>query len=292
MRKLLDAFWGIRKAIVTTLAYISLWLYGSEARWKDLWNQSFPPAEPTQRDLTKAKDLDLLLSAAKDTLKAAEDRNSAITDKCKTLLTVSSFLVAVVGILLPKNLNFGSHWIQIAFFVAALALFNAVMLLLEFFSVRAGMVVTHDQSDIELDSDLLKRSLIKAYFDVQSDLDSRTNYLVEIYKAARFSFLTAFTVVILLFALTLFGRPPEEQARLVAQQLRKDSEFLAAARGRQGEPGLKGDIGPKGEIGPKGDQGPRGDHGENCYINADDLVERVLRHPRFREAIARDARRP
>src|SRR5256885_53635 len=104
MRTLLDTFWLGRKVLVTTLAYISLWLYGSDARWRDLWHQSFPAGEPVDRDLSKAKDLDLLLRAAKEVLKAAEDRRSGITDKCKTLLTVSSFLIAVVGVLLPKNL--------------------------------------------------------------------------------------------------------------------------------------------------------------------------------------------
>lgn len=276
MRTILDIFWQCRKIAVTTLAYISLWLYGSEARWRDLWSQTFPPAEPIERDLNKAKDLDLLLTAAKEALQAAESRRAGITDKCKTLLTISSFLVAVVGILLPKNLAFGSRWIQVAFFIAAIALFNAVMLLLEFFNVRAGMVVTHDQSDVELEPAGLKKSLIKAYFDVQADLDSGTDYLVEIYKAARFSFLSAFTMVILLFAITFFGNPPAEQATLIARQLRNDREFVAASRGEQGATGPKGDQGARGDIGPKGEPG------ENCYVNTDDVVRRILEDPRFK----------
>jgi len=259
-RKALDGFYRLRKVMTTAIAYASLYIFGSEVTWSDLWNEKFVSSTKTSRDLNGAKDLDLLLSEAKSYFATAETRRTAITDKCKTLLTLSSLLLTLVGVLLPK-LPLSSAWLQILFFVAAAALLNAVILLAIFFGVRRDMTMCLDPEEVSLGKDDLRKVLINNYFQCQSDLDNQNDYLVEVYKAARFFFLSAFTLLVVVFSLNFFHDSQNEQAKAVAKALRGDNTFLQSVHGDKGEPGPKGDAGLKGDQGPKGVPGPKGDIG-------------------------------
>ena len=90
VQKLLDKFYWFRKRVVTLITFASIRLFGSEVKWGDMWNEKFISSQHTDRDLSKAGDLPLLLAEAKESLKNADSRRAGIADKCKTLLLASN----------------------------------------------------------------------------------------------------------------------------------------------------------------------------------------------------------
>jgi hypothetical protein len=100
--------------------------------------------------------------------------------------------------------------------------------------------------------------------------------LVEVHKAARFFFLSAFTIIVGVFAIGFFSRSPDEETKAVAQQLRSDPSFVAQIRGDRGEAGPKGDSGQKGDTGPKGE---RGEKGEKASVDENEFIELLLKDP-------------
>jgi hypothetical protein len=200
--------------------------------------------KPELLNLDDAKDLDLLLAQAKDQLKQANDRRDAITDKCKTLLTLGSLLVALMGVFLSQSLTFRSLWLWVIFFFAAAFLVNVVLLILVYFAVRQEQVVCLLQDDVSLDAVNLRKSLINAYCQTQSLKDNQTDYLTDIYKVARFCFLIAFIMIAFLVSLNVvFPQYNDDQQKLI-QQLRSDTQLIDLLRGPKGD---KGDRGPAGQ---------------------------------------------
>ena len=105
-QKGLDGFHGLRKKIVTTITYLSFRFYATEVTWDEVFNETFKDArEYKELTLSTEENLDILLDEARTGLAAAETRRSGITDKCKTLLTLSSVFLALAGFLLPKSLS-------------------------------------------------------------------------------------------------------------------------------------------------------------------------------------------
>lgn len=260
MQKLLNAFYWTRKGVTTFLAYVSLRIYGSEVKWSSLWNEVFPSSAHSDLNCDKAQDLPTLLIVATEALHGAEARRAVITDKCKTLLTLSSLLLAVIGILLPKTLLSNPIWIKVAFFVSGLCLLNAILMLLVFFGVGREMVVTLDQKEVELPNDDLKKNLINLHLRCQVEMDNRTDYLVEVYKAARFFFLSAFSFVAVIFFATFLTRQEDPTARIV-RELRGDPKLIELLRGPRGE---------------------KGERGEKTAVDTKQIVDDVLNDPRLK----------
>jgi hypothetical protein len=265
VQNILDGFHWSRKCLVTAIAYFSLRLYATEVTWSEVSNGLYDSSKHTDRDLTRVGDLSLILTEAKDSLKESEGRLVAITDKCKNLLTLSSILLTLVTVLLTKS-PCNSIWMRMLFLVSALAFFDAVILLMVFFDVGRGMSIDIGQEVVDLPTDDFKKCLINLCFKCRIDLDNRTNYLVDVYKVARFFFLSAFTMLVLLFSLNLFLTTPEDSAKAVAHELWSDTNFVQIVRGEKGDPGPKGDRGLNGEPGPKGDRGEKGDSAERIIL--------------------------
>jgi len=260
IQKILDKFYWLRKYFVTAITYLSIRLFGIEATWQQVWQESFDSFKHTNLDLSRAGDLSLIHAEAKECLKNSEARLAAITDKCKNLITLSSLLLTLVATLLTKG-STDSVLIRVLFFASGLAFFNAVVLLMVFFGVRAITTIDIEQNEANLPSDDFKKCLINIYFKCRTDLDNRTDYLVEVYKVARFFFLSAFTLLVLLFSLNLFLLSSHNLEKAVARELQTNTNFLQSIRGEKGDPGAKGDAGPKGDRGDKGDRGEKGDSG-------------------------------
>jgi hypothetical protein len=253
LQQILDAFYWLRKHFVTAITYFSFRLYGSEINWSQLRDGKFDSTKHNDRNLDQAGDLSLLLSEAKDGLKDSEARLAVVTDKCKNLLTVSSFLLTLVTVLIAK-VSFDSVLMRICFVISALAFFDTIILLMVFFDVGVGMTINITQQEVELRTDDLRKCLINLYFRCRTVLDNRTDYLVEVYKVARFFFLSAFTVLVSMLILQLFLMAPNDSAKAVVRELRADTNFLQSVKGEKGDPGPKGDPGLRGE---KGDNGER-----------------------------------
>lgn len=268
IQKLLDGFWWLRKWVISCLAYISLRVYGSEVSFQSIWLEKFPSKTNANLNLDKAKDLPGLLSVAKECLKVAESRRAVVTDKCKPLLTLSSLLLGLVGVLLPTAFAFDALWMRMLFFASALALLNTVALLLVLFAVGASSVISLDQDEVALEKDDLQKNLINSNLQCQADMDQRTDYLVEVYKAARFYFLSAFTVVVILFAISFFSQSTGDQTERVIRELRSDPHLIELLRG------------PKGEIGKDGD------HGKDGTVNVNEIIEQLIRELRIEETFS------
>jgi hypothetical protein len=190
------------------IAYASFRLYGIDnVSISNIKEGMYTQNNHTPRNLEKAKDLDFLLSTSKECWENAKNRRSAIIDKCKTLLTMGSLLLGFIGILLPKSFAFDNTWMRIVCFVAVLALLNTVTLLLVFFGIGRESEISLDQEEIELDSDNLKKNMINLYLQCQSSMDNRTNYLVDLYQVARFFFLMAFSVIVILYSVDFIMSP-------------------------------------------------------------------------------------
>ena len=262
LQKVLDAFYYARKATITAITYCSLRSYGLEVKLEDIRKESYAGSKHVDRKLDKAQDLELLLEEAKEVFKRAEARRTLVMDKCKTLLTLGSLLLAVVGLLLPKSLAFGSAWMSILFFLAALAFLNVVILLAVSMGVGTETGISIDQADVDLKGEGRKKSFINLYLLCETATNNRTDYLVDVYKAARFYFLSAFTLVAALFAINFFLHSPDDEMKAVLQRLRGDQVFIESIRGQKGDKGDRGEKGDRGDKGDKGDKGERGEKGE------------------------------
>ena len=264
-QKGLDGFHGFRKKLVATITWLSFRLYATEVTWDEVFDEQLKDAQEYKNlALSTEENLDVLLEEARNGLKAAEARRSGITDKFKTLLTLSSVFLAIAGLLKSTS---NSIWVSIPFVLSGLAFLNVIMLMVVFFGVRSIMAIHIDQKEAALPRNDLKKQLINSHFQCQTELDNRTDYLVEVYKVARFYFLLAFTVLVLTVGVSSLLTPRDAQAKAVAKELRGDNTFLQSVRGdkgergEKGESGVRGDPGAPGGPGPKGDRGPKGDPG-------------------------------
>ena len=256
-RRALDGFYEFRACCTTMVVYGAFYLFGIEVTWAQTKAENFNSRKHRDLEFSDQSDLDLLLQEAKGLVNGAEARSAAISDKCKTLLTLSSAILAFVGVILPK-LSVDSLWTKIFFAIAASPMLVAAFLFAVFFGVRAGMRVTIDQHEAELAQKELKKSLINNFRHCATDQENRSDYLAEVYRVARFFFLSSLMALTILFTVNLFSSHPADQARAVASQLHGDTNFIQSVKGERGSQGPKGDIGVPG---PKGDQGERGERG-------------------------------
>jgi hypothetical protein len=260
LQSTLDAFHYARKTVVTAIVYLSLRLYGSEVSFVSLWSRTFDSARHTDLNLNEAKDLEALLAEAREDLKRAEVRRSVVMDKCKVLFTLSSLLLGAMGLLMPKAFAFSHSWMKVSFFFATLAFVNVIVILVFFFGVGNEMKVALDQEQVGLEGKDLKKCLVNLYLKCGTATENRTDFLVELYKVAQFFFLSAFTIIALLFSVNFFTQSPDEEMKEILKRLRGNQSFIESIRGEKGE---KGDVGAKGDKGDPGPQGERGEKGQS-----------------------------
>lgn len=266
-RKVIDGFYWGRKYIVTAIIYAAFLMFGTEITWKELFDEKFGEFKHTNRTFTDTSDLELLLQEAKDSLKTAEARRDGIWDKCKTLLGLSSLLLTIISVLFPK-ISFDSGKTKLLFAIAALPLLIAVVLFAVLLGVRTGMRVEIEQADAQRNSNDLKKTLINNYLQCGTNLENQNNYTLEVYKVARFFFLSSTTLLVAILFVNLICASVNQQAIAVAKELKTDTNFLRTIQGDRGVRGDKGDVGPPGQKGDPGPQGvpgapgPKGDRGE------------------------------
>jgi hypothetical protein len=259
-----DRFYYAREGFGNALVFLSLRLMAVEVTWKDVEDKSLTPTrEDGPLDLTDAKDVDTLLDVAKDAFKTASDRRASVIDKTKTLLTLGSLFLALVGFLLPKDLAYSTDW-QKALVVATVLLFlHAIVLLLLFFTVGKEMTVCLDQDTVGMEETELKRCLAISYLESRSANDRRTDYLVEVFKAARFAIFAAFVTASTLFGSTFLFQAPGDQATKFIQKLRGDAGLTELLKG------------PKGDVGTPGAKGLQGLPGKDAHVDLKALAKQV-----------------
>ncbi|MCI0541277.1 MAG: collagen-like protein [Verrucomicrobiales bacterium] len=264
MQRFLDGFHDFRKALVAWLTYCSIRFFGTEITFEEVEAGSLKNRQHANLNLDGASDVDSLLDAAKECHKAAMDRRQVVTDKCKTLLTLSAFILTITGLFVPRASEFETWWLRIPFFLAGLLLLNSVVLLLVYFGVGKEKEASVDQADASLDKENLRKAMINQYLDCEVAYDNRTDYLIEIFKAARFFSVSAFTLIVVLFLVSYLTHTSTTDASKIIRQLRSDPQLidlLRGTKGEQGPQGIQGERGPEGPKGPQGEKGPQGDRG-------------------------------
>ena len=279
----LDQCYYARRAICRSLAYFAIRAYGIEVTYDLIKKGSYDGRVPTPLHLDTASDLDTLLDMAKDSMSIADRRRGIITDKCKTLFTLGSLLIGVVGLLLPKYLAFDSIWMKFLAVAAVAILFKAFFILLVFFDVGQEKDMSLEQADVPLDAANLRKSLLNRYRECSADIDNRTDYLVDVYRVARFCFLSAASIVAGLVVVSLWMNSPSDQNERLVREIRSDATLIEILRGPQGNRGAQGERGESGADGHKGERGARGENGRDAQ--ADDIVDRLLNDQRFLEAV-------
>jgi hypothetical protein len=262
MQRVLDNFFYLRKFVVDCLTFVSIRIYGIECTFADVKKRAYSHARHADLNLDDAKDLDTLLASAKDRFKDAIDRRAFVTDKAKTLITLNSALLAILAAFLPKAADFDSVSVSVLFYGGVLLLLNALVIMWVYFDIKGETVLELQQTEVGLDKDNLKKSLVNSYLQCQVGTDNVTDYLADLYKTARFLFLAGFLVVFVIFSVNYFSRSQSSDAERIIQQLRSDPKLIELLRGPRGERGDKGEQGERGPQGDRGSQGEKGQQGE------------------------------
>ena len=142
--------------------------------------------------------------------------------------------------------------------------------------------MTLDQSEVDLEPKDFAKNRINLYLQCQVALDNRTDYLVDLYKVARFFFLSSFTLIVILFSISFVSSSARSDASEIIRQLRSDPELIELLRGPKGGQGGQGNKGDQGERGP---QGQKGDNGQDAVIDEEKIVDRILNDPRWRKKL-------
>src|SRR6266851_3458129 len=261
MQSVLDWLFYARKFVIDCVTFASIRLYGIECTFKDVQKRAYSQAQHINLNLDAAKDLDTLLASSKDRYKDAIDRRAFVTDKAKTLITLNSALLAILGAFLPKATEFDSLWVSLIFYGGVLLLLDALIVMWMYFDIKGETVLDLEQGEDMLDKENLKKSLINSYLRCQVDTNNITDFLADLYKTARFYFLFGFVVIFVIFSASYFFRSPSSEAERVIERLRSEPKLIELLRDPRGEQGKQGEKGPQGGGGPEGPQGTSGEKG-------------------------------
>jgi hypothetical protein len=246
------AFWRVLRSGIDGLTFLSIRLYGiSDCGFEDIRNGRYQNRKYDSLNLDRAYDLELLLLQSRALLESATKSRDVVTEKCKTLLTLGSLVLSIIGVLVPNWIRPLSMPERIFCFLAGLCLLLSIMLLLVYFAIGSEKRLDLSQNEVELGSSDLKKSLINDHRDCAIATENRTDYLVDVYKASRAYFLTAFFLIFWLFSVNYFGASSNVGTATVVSRLQTNPNLIFLQ-------GPKGDKGDRGEIGPKGEKGDPG----------------------------------
>ena len=240
-QRVLNSFYMVRKYVLDSLIYISFRFYGLEVTRRDIENGTYDsPRDFLKLNLDNA-DVDGVLLATQESYAESGRRMLAISDKCRSLLSVAALLLTAIGVFLPKYLVFNALWMRITFFITAVLLLNCITITLIFFSIRNHTTLSIDQAEANLPPNDLKKSLINDYRECKWSLEKKIDYLVNVYSVARFFFLFSFSLFVLLFSWNfLFVSAPADPS--FERVLKKELAFIKGEPGKSGEKGDKGDT--------------------------------------------------
>lgn len=220
--------------------------------------------------LEQASNLETLLAAEEKAFERENLRRDATEARARTLLTVVSIVFALIGLFgLAEAAGFTALWI----FAVLAMLFSlmCVFLCLTVFAVGNQMTVTVRQEEVSLDNDNLKKSLINSYRLARQFNDSRTRYLIDVYRAARLSFLVSLVSLVAASAISVLSSAGNSSSAVV-KELRGNPDLIDLLRG------------------PKGERGSRGVPGRDAKVSTGAIVDELLKSKKL-QALIREATR-
>lgn len=266
MQSCLDTFFYCRKFIMDCVTFLSIRIYGIECSFEEVSKRKYSGNDHLDLNLDAAGDVDTLLSLAKDRHKESLDRRSFVTDKVKTLVTWNSALLGILAAFLPKATEFESPLLTGIFYCGVLLVLNALIMIWLYFDIKGETVLELEQEEVGLDSKNLKKSLINSHLRCQADTDKITDFLADLYKAARFYLLSGFLIVFVVVSLCLLiPFKSQNSSTPMIEELRGNPDLIELLRGPKGLKGDRGIQGPKGETGPQGELGMKGEQGPKAW---------------------------
>jgi len=204
-KQFLDRFYHTRAFLQTAVVWLAIRMAGYEVLFANVHRRSSPNRLHADLDLGNAGDLDGLLAHAKAQVTEAITRRSIVTDKCKTLFTFNTALLALIAVFPAKTADLLS-W-EITLFCLAIAAFVISMLVVwTYFDVGGELVAPLEQDLVGLGRDDLKKSLINTNLRCAADSDNRTDFLVDLYSTSRFFLMVGFVLLFIGFAHNYFAR--------------------------------------------------------------------------------------
>lgn len=146
--------------------------------------------------------IDQILKLAEATYAKADQRSDTVTDKCKSLLTISSMLLPFVGLIATQT---AGPWL---FIFPGLFFFIATYLMLGVLDIHNEMMPSLDEKNLQHPPDKFKETLAIDYLRSARFNDAGTDYRVTVLTAARWSLLLGLFVlaVVAPIAITVYPK--------------------------------------------------------------------------------------
>jgi len=227
---LLDPFYYARTWVMDAVVWTAIRLTGYEVSFQNVKDKTKPNNRRHEDlNLDGAKDMDGLSKHAEAQVKEATARRTLVTDKCKTLFTFNTALLALVAVFQGKTVDLAS-WEVSLFYAAVVTFVIALLVLWTYFDVSGEVVISMQQGLVSLDKSDVQKSLINSNLDCATQMDNRTDYLVDLYKTCRFYLMVGFVLLFTVFSHSYFAHAGGNDADKVINKLRDDPKFQELVR--------------------------------------------------------------
>ena len=246
---------GPKPTIVGIVSWLLLRLLGIECELMEVVRRRYTIGY-APLDLSTANEERLKLVAESIGAASASEgeRRSAVDDKVKALLTLTTLVLTATIAFSPKL-----PWPWLA--LIPLSLFLVTLLLLTvYLGVGSHALPSLSQADVAAptNADVLRLQIAEMQ-EAMVHNESSTDFLVDVFRAAHRAFAVAMCAAVIVGAIAiLFGERAEDR---LAEKIRGHAELSRMLQGPPGVSGPQGVPGPPGPTGPLGPQGPPGRRG-------------------------------
>lgn len=221
----LDRLYEFRRWLMNAIVWSAIRLAAYEIPF-EVVKQRTKPKNREHKDLhlDNAGDLGELLKTAEAQTKEATTRRTIVTDKCKTLFTFNTALLALIAFFQGKISEL-ARWEFVLFYVAVISFLVALLVLWAYFDVGGELVISLKQDLVSLGKDDVQKSLINSNLECASEMDNRTDYLVDLYRTSRFYLMIGFVLLFITFSSKYFFKNSESTTDKVIRRLHDDEKF-------------------------------------------------------------------
>lgn len=225
----LDPFYHARTWVVNGVVWSAIRLTAYEVPYANVEKKTKPDNRRHEdHNLDDAKDLEGLSKHAEAQVKEATARRALVTDKCKTLFTFNTALLALIAVFQGKIVDLTS-WEVALFYAAVVAFVVALLVLWTYFDVGGEVVIGMDQSLVGLEKADVQKALINSNLHCATQMDNRTDYLVDLYQTSRFYLMVGFVMLFVVFSHGYFARAENDTDKVI-NKLREDPKFKGMVR--------------------------------------------------------------
>ena len=266
MRKIAEflfaGFGNGRRWLMNRLVFLLMLGYGLEGLPLESIRKRGYEREPDIPDnLRAAAAPEMLYDIAVRMFDRAEKSRAEVLEKCRVLFQTASFLIpaAVFLAALSGPIPQAAWWPLGA---AAAAVSATLVLVGYLFDVNNVMNLSVNREETAMPEDDLRRTTAGSLLTICADTNGNVALLVDVFRAARFFFLTACFMAVLGAVVAVAAGGGGEDGTL-SERLRDDPELRELLKGEDGERGVSGAPGPAGPQGRRGRPGRDGRDGRD-----------------------------